>query len=327
MKSGRRSGAVSTASLAVGAAAAAIVGLSALGGRWAAGDDAAPHSRIEGSLREPALGPVQLAVPPEWRRLPARAAGIAGIEKLPTQVFDRASGLSARTVVAVAPLESTASPSLIPEPLQAAAARPPGRPRAVRLDGRPAWTYVAAPVRRGDEMMEVTVLPTTAGVVAIACIAPTLALSAAADCASELELTFRRARAIRPAPDLGFRFRIGTIARRLDRERVEQRATLARVRTPRAQARAAHRLAVQHAGAARALAPFARSDTTVRVVASLREASRGYEQLSRSATADDRAAFALASRAIDEADDRLTEAWGAVLRPVDPAPRTKADAD
>jgi hypothetical protein len=103
---------------------------------------------------------------------------------------------------------------------------------------------------------------------------------------------------------------------------VKQRATLSQVRTPRAQARAARRLAVQHAWAARALAPFVGSDATATVVDSLREASRGYEALSRSANARDRAAFARASRAVDEADGRLTDAWETFLRPVAAAPKS-----
>jgi len=187
--------------------------------------------------------------------------------------------------------------------------------------------YIAVPLRRRDETMEITVLPTTAGVVTIACIAPTLAFSGAAGCASGLGVSLQRARAMRPTPDLGFRLRLGTLGGRLDRERVAQRATLSRVRRPRAQARAARRLAMRHAQAARALAPFVRSGMSAKVVASLREASRGYDELSRSATAHDSAAFAVASRAIDEADDRLGGAWGAIRQEVDPAPPASAGRD
>lgn len=316
----RRSGAGSAASLAVGAVLAAVLVLAALAGRWAARDSALPRSRTWASEQAPALGPLRIAAPPPWRRLPASAAGFKGIDKLPTQVFDRASGLSSRAVITVASVDSTASPSLIPKPLHDAAARPFGRPRAVRLDGRRAWLYLAVPIRSADETMEITVLPTTAGVVAIACVAPTLAFSGAAGCASALDLTLQRARALRPTADLGFRFRLGAIAGRFDRERVEHRAMLSRARTPRAQARAAHRLAVGHERAARALAPLVGTDTTAEVVASLRDASRRYEDLKRSAAADDRAAFSLAARAIEAADHRLADAWDAAMQPVASAP-------
>jgi hypothetical protein len=70
-------------------------------------------------------------------------------------------------------------------------------------------------------------------------------------------------------------------------------------------------LAAAHARAAGALAPFARSGATAEVVASLRAASGGYEALSKSALADDRAAFAHARRAIHESDRRLTLKLGA----------------
>jgi len=233
------------------------------------------------------------------------AAGITGIEGQPTLVFDPAPGLSARVVLTVAPLDSAASPTLLPKPLRDAAERPPGRPRPVRLDARRAWLYSSVPVRRGEETMDITVLPTTAGVVAIACLAPRFTFSAAAGCESALRLTLHRARAMVPAQDLGFKLRLGDVARGLNQERVEQRVTLRQARTPRAQALTARQLAAAHAQAARALAPLARRGTTARVVASLRNSSSAYENLSRSATTKDRAAFVLASRAIDEADDRL----------------------
>jgi len=239
------------------------------------------------------------------------AARITGIENQPTEVFDRTPGLSARAVLTVASPGSPISPSLLPKALRDAADRPPGRPTTVRLSGQRAWLYHAVPVRRSNETMELTVLPTTAGLVAIACLAPRLAFAAAGGCASELELTLQRGRALRPTDELGFRLQLRGVAADLDRERVADRASLRRSRTPRAQASAARQLAAAHARAAEALAPFARSDAAARVVASLRAASGGYEALSRSATADDRAAFAQARRAIDESDRRLTLTLGA----------------
>ena len=170
--------------------------------------------------------------------------------------------------------------------------------------------------------MEITVLPTTAGVLAIACLAPRFTFSAAAGCETALRLTLNRARALVPAHDLGFKLRLGDVARRLDQVRVEQRVTLRRARTPRAQALTARRLAAAHAQAARALAPLARRGTTARVVALLRRSSSAYGKLSRSATTKDRATFVLASRAIDEADDRLT----LTLRALDRGHRTTSRA-
>jgi hypothetical protein len=64
-------------------------------------------------------------------------------------------------------------------------------------------------------------------------------------------------------------------------------------------------VAVAHARAARALAPFARGGEATEVVALLRASSREYDALARSVAAQDRGAFERASREIDEADDRL----------------------
>jgi hypothetical protein len=309
----RRPGPVTGAGLAVGAAAATILVIATLAGHLTGRQDAPPQpSASKDSSRRPTLGPVRVAVPPEWRRLPVSAARITGIEKQPTEVFDRTPGLSARAVLTVASPGSPISPSLLPKALQDAAERPPGRPTTVRLDRQRAWMYHAVPVRRSNETMEITVLPTTAGLVAIACIEPPgLAFAAAGGCASELGLTLQRGKALRPTDDLGFRLRLGGVVADLDRERVADRASLRRSRTPRAQASAARQLAAAHARAAGALAPFARSDATAKVVASLRAASGGYKALSRSATAYDRAAFAQARRAIDESDRRLTLTLGA----------------
>jgi len=291
--------------------AVAFVGLAALAGQWVARQSAAQPSRFEASTRAPALGPVDVAFPSEWRRLPAKAAGLAGIERQPTLVFEQARGLPALAVLTVASLKSVDSPSLLPEPLRGGARIPLGPPRMVRRDGRRAWTYTAVPVPRGRQMMDITVLPTTAGIVTVACMAPELTFSVAAGCESRLRLTLRSAQAIRPTRDLGFRLRLGDVVKHLDLARVQQRARLLRARTSKAQARAALRLATAHARAARALAPLVATGASAEMVALLRESSRGYQRLSNSATAQDGEAFALAARAVDEADRRLGATYGA----------------
>lgn len=306
----RRLARVFTGSVVVVVAATAALGLAAAAGLWAARHDAAPRSRIESSTRASALGPVRVSTPAEWRPLPTRASGFRRIAAQPTLVFEPAPGLLARAVLTIAPLDSTDSASLVPQPMREAAARPLELPRAVRLDGRAAWLYSAVPVGAG-ETMDVTVLPTTGGVVAIACRAPKLASAAAAGCASGVRLDLHRAPPLRPTGDLGFRLRLGGVARRLDQQRVVHRARLQQARRPRAQARAARRLAGAHAQAARALAPFARSGAAARAVALLHASSRAYDRLSRSATAGDGAAFRRAARSIDAVDGRLRSTYEA----------------
>jgi hypothetical protein len=305
---------VGVLAIATAIAVAALLGLAALAGQWSARRGAAHSSRGETAARMHALGPLRVTVPSEWRQLPVHAAGLRGTEPKSTLVFDTAPGLSARAVLMLESLASVIPPSLLPTPLLDAAGSSPGRPRAVRLDGRRSWMYTAVPARRTADTMDITVLPTTAGVMSVACAAPRLAFAGAVSCASDLRIVLDGARALRPTIDLAFRLRLPEVAPRLDSERVTQRMALSRARTPAAQARAARRLAAAHARAAGSLAPLARGGAATELVALLRESSREYDALARSVAARDRGAYERASRAIDDADDRLAHRIGSAAR-------------
>ena len=308
MTGGHRPGSVSVGILAIATtiAVASVLGLAAFAGQWTARRGAAHPSRGEPAARVHALGPLRVTVPTEWRELPVRAAGLRGIEPQSALVFDPAPGLSARAVLMLKSLESGTSPSLLPTPLVDATRSSPGPPRVVRLDGRRAWMYTAVPAKRAPDTMDITVLPTTAGVMSVVCVAPRLAFAAAVSCASDLRIALDGARPLRPTIDLAFRLRLREVAPGLDGERVTQRLALSRARTPVAQARAARRLAAVHARAAGSLAPFARGGAATELVALLRNASREYDAMASSVVARDRGAYARASRAIDDADHRLT---------------------
>jgi len=251
---------------------------------------------------------VRVVVPSDWRRLPASASRIPALETTPVLVFDPAPGLSARALLMVAPLGAAASPSLMPRALLDAAAQPPGRPAASRLDGRRAWSYTRVPIRRGDEAMDVTVLPTTAGVIAVACLGAGGSSPFASDCASAVRLRLAGERALAPSRDLPFRLRLPRVLERLDRHRVPARASLRSARSPGGQARKASRLATAHAEAARELSPVASTPPAARAVRELRRSAGAYQELAAAATAGDRRAFAVAARDVDRADARLARA-------------------
>jgi hypothetical protein len=163
------------------------------------------------------VGSVTLTVPGSWRLVgPRQAAGLTF-----------AIGRRERATVTLAP---PAARSLLP------AAVPAGGPRRpVRLAGHPAWRYG-----------RVTVLPTDAGVLALAC----------GDCAAGVT-GLSGATALALSPDLAFRLRLPAVLRRLDRARVSGRATLRRAAGTSAQSAAARALAAAHRRATEALRPLA----------------------------------------------------------------------
>src|SRR5204862_6188157 len=105
-----------------------------------------------------------------------------------------------------------------------------------RLGGYAAWRY-------GD----VTLLPSGAGVLALACRACSGAVTHAA---------FADAAALVPAPDLAWRLRLPAVLAQLDAARRSGRLALRRAGSPAAQAVAARGLAAADLAAAPALRPF-----------------------------------------------------------------------
>ncbi len=206
------------------------------------------------------VGPVTVTVPAGWR--------LAGPRDASTLTF--AIGRDNRATLTLTP---PAARSLLP------AALPAGGPRrAARLAGRPAWRYG-----------RVTVLPTSAGVLALACdtcAAGVTGLSGAA--------------ALAPSPDVAFQLRLPAILGRLDRERVTSRAALQRARTHPAQAAGARTLASAHQRAADALRPLA-GPAQRPLVSALLELAAAYDRLAR---ADSAPGYAAARRTVAAAERR-----------------------
>ena len=116
--------------------------------------------------------------------------------------------------------------------------------------------YRALDTPRRRLVMDVTVLPTTAGVLAVGCAWPVdfMGGGLAPDCASSVEsISVRGAVTLKPSRSVALASELPAVIARLDHARADGRAALSRARTPEAQAAAAHRLARHHMAAAERL--------------------------------------------------------------------------
>jgi hypothetical protein len=109
-----------------------------------------------------------------------------------------------------------ADASLVPAALRAELPAP----RRATLADLEAWGY--GPFRAKDRVVEVTVAPTTSGVLAVTCSAPPASWSAALDCADGVHaITSVKAQALAPAADLAFRQSADPILGALDDRRAD----------------------------------------------------------------------------------------------------------
>lgn len=271
------------------AGAAALV-LAAAGGWWL-GD----ASRQEVAAPAPdtvlAVGDLKLELDPTW----VAADAMPGLPVEGADVLAPAPGLVGRALLVSGP---AADASLIPAALRSELPAALPAPRRAAMAGLPAWTY--GPLHDEGRMVEVTVVPTTAGVLALACSAPAASWSASLDCANGVHAVAGGA-ALAPAGDLGFRLAAGPVLRALDAERVSGRARLS-ARRPAA----ATTLAADHRAAAAALDPFATAGVPAAAVSALRDAARGYEALA--AAARDRSRFLAARARVSRSDAALAAA-------------------
>jgi hypothetical protein len=237
-----------------------------------------------------ALGPATLSVDGSWRRSERSPAGVRP-EPNRIAVFEPLSGLSVSAILALAPIEDS---TLVPPALAAMLREPLPQPRKTTVAGLPAWRYGDLATGGQSTMMDLTVVPTSAGTIALACVAPSSLWSVASDCAAGLRaVALEGARPLVPDADLALRLHLPAVIPMLDRRRVRHRHALRRAQSARAQARAAARLADAHRGAARRLAPAAAADgASADAVAALERLAVAYRELAVSARQELPRAFA-----------------------------------
>jgi hypothetical protein len=247
-------------------------------------------------------GPVTLSVPASW----VDAAPVAGLDG--SRATLQPGGSSERIVVVFGPADGR---SLLPRQLRAQVDGPLPWPGDASLAGRPALGYRA--LAAGDLLFEfdVTVLPTSGGMLAVACLRPR---SDRSDCGSGIrDVSVPGASALMPSPAIPAAARLPAAIAELDRATVAGRAALAAARTPAAQTGLAALLAYRQ----RITADELRSAFGIpvaRATAALDRAADGYDALGAAAAAGSPRAFAAARRDVLAAETALAAAVDTVMK-------------
>jgi hypothetical protein len=276
----------------------ATVAAAALAGQLAAGD---PEPEASRALR---VADATIRVPAAWRVVDEPAPPGA-------TVLAPGDPALARVLVAVARPDD---PSLVPPALRRAFTGLDPASRTTRLGGYRAWSY-----RVPDRAAEVTVLPSSRGVVGIACV-PRRA-GAQGRCASAVRtVSVARAAILTPAPDLALRLRAPETLAALDATRVRMRAELG---GSAARARLSRDLAREHEAALDALRPVAGA-TGATLTSALAEAGRAYDAFADAAHGSSldgaRADVDAADAAVEDAVAKLAATGAPSVQRRSPAP-------
>lgn len=285
----------------VAAGVAAVAGITAAGGF---SDPEAPGpERV-------AAGDGTVEVPAGWAH--AEGGSIPGMEVSDAvSAFPQGAdgGLAAGRIAG-------SGPTLLPAAYRARLDGPVPDPQTVRLGALEAYRYEGLPSGRGADDLVLFVVPTTAGVQAVAC-TPGARPVILSDCeAAAASLVLDGATPVPVGPQPAFAARLQTVLGRLERRREVRRARLAEATTAAEQAAAAGELAAAHRAAAAGLgAGDVGPQVTLlrrRLVESLRGAGTAYDDLAAAAAEVDAARYAQAVSAVEAAEARIRAATTAL---------------
>jgi hypothetical protein len=268
-------------------------------------DGRAPASATERVAR---TGALRVLVDSSWTpAAPGRELAAAGLTEL--SAFAPVPGLPSRTWIAGAPVDG---PTLVPASVRARVGTLPA-PEKATLGGHPAWRYPAMELRSGG-MLELTTLPTTAGMLLVGCEASKTSWTTVVGCSGSVRAV-GGASVLPPASDLAFRERVKPVVTKLNARRTGAGRALRRAGRARGQQAAAKRLAAAHAAAAAALAPLApASGPAHRAVAQLTVSARAYRALAAAAGQRAPRRYRRARTATRRADRALRAALAAATR-------------
>jgi hypothetical protein len=223
-------------------------------------------------------GPIRLELDGGWMAVrPLAALDASGLRDL--MAFEPLPRLPGLAWIARAPADSR---SLIPAGVRARISGTLPEPEGTTLAGARAWRYAALPLRAG-RMLELTVQPTSAGVLVVGCEAPWAWWPTVTGCAGGV-LSVAGVRTQPPSADIALRERLPAVIARLNAARAKGGQALTSARTARGQRRAARALAAAHAAAAAKLVPLAAADGAgVAVVVRLKAGAAAYRGLAAAA--------------------------------------------
>jgi hypothetical protein len=245
------------------------------------------------------IGLARLQVPPTWTAIQPASAGIPGVDTTSTRVFRIDDGLAEHAFVTLAP---PADRWLIPASLRPALRPPLGAPSPMFLAGYSAWWYSSVATARPNVVMDVTVLPTSAGVLAVAC--------TSGDCDQEVaQISVSPAHVLRPTPETAFRLAMSPVLTRLQDDRAALERELNAARGAGAQAQALQALGKAYAAAARGLdflAPGRGREAVL--VASLHKAASAYRAAGMAANIGAFHDYFVARAAVTAAESQVAKA-------------------
>ena len=253
-----------------------------------------------------ARGPARLPLPAGWRSL-RRHSSLPGLEAA-TEVRARHSTLSLD-------LRPPEHPSLLPADVVASFQGPPPAPQLTHLAQRRAWGYELPEVRSAGRTVALT-LPTTAGVVTIACAADATAIELGVEeCAQAMAaLQLDGAAALPPTPEAAVRIVADAAVARLNAARRTGRRRLAASALPARRRAAALAIAHAYARAADRLRPLAAGRATA-LVATLDALERRHRALAAASARRRVRATRRAGAAIGRGERRLGRRLVRVSRP------------
>jgi hypothetical protein len=298
----RRAGATAALLAATVLAAAAGAGLGGAlgsGGTEPRADDVAPRVGL-------ASGVARLPLPADWQPLGGRSS-LAG--------FDEATAVHGPGFEVALDIRAPEDVSLLPASVRAAT--PGGLPAPLprQLDGRTAWRYDLPGARAGTQVVALA-LPTTGGVVTIACSSSATEIGRVGqECERAAQaLQLDGASALAPAPDTAAKILLPSAATLLNRRRILERRKLAATRSPLRRSGAARRLARAYADAAARLRPVAAGDAA-RLTATLDALAQQHRALASASLRRDPGAARRAGAAIARDERRLIALLAAVTGP------------
>jgi hypothetical protein len=252
--------------------------------------------------RRVTLGHARLQVPSTWTPIKVASAHIPGVDAGSTRAFRIDDGLGRRAFLTFA---APSDQRLIPSSLRRALRPPIGEPAPGLLAGHRAWWYANIATARRHVVMSVTVLPTSAGVLAVACTSSGVA--DAGNCDQDIEqIALSQARVLRPRRETAFRLAASSVLRRLHDGRAALVRELNAARDAHAQARALLAIGNAYGIAARTLDPFASGPGRASdAVTALRETASAYETAGTAASAQASGSYFVARSAVEAAESRL----------------------
>jgi hypothetical protein len=251
-------------------------------------------------------GVAAIPLPADWQPL-GRRSSLPGLEEA-TAV----RGVHSEIALDIRAPEDE---SLLPAGVEHAVAGELPKPRARRLGSRTAWRYDLPPAHPGTRVVALA-LPTTGGVVTVACAArPDAIARAGAECErAARSVRLDGASALAPTPETAAAIVLPDTAARLNRRRTVERRRLASTRSPRRRTAVARRLARDYAAAGAQLRPLA-AGRVVRLTAALDALAREHRALASASLRRDAGAARRAGAEIQRDEHRLGTLLAAVTGP------------